>query len=307
MKLLHSLITVICLFSYISLNTVCSECNIKNVNVFSYNDPKSIKQLANQTYVNLTKLKGGPRIVIVTRQNVPYLCKKITKKFRKTEMLFLANNRIKEIEGNCFSDMKKLKSLDLSKNQLTSIHAELFNKLRNLIYLDLSQNQITTIDQISFDNMRNLKEFNISDNKLTTISNRWFANCPKLYKLEFRKNKITQLHYLAFLHLNTELNITIDLSMNKISKISNGAFENILYIDKLELQNNNLTDLPPFNELRRGRILNLKGNKIKCLNNDTLQTFTSFEKVRMKRDAIDPNCLLNDETTRASLHISFAN
>lgn len=303
MKLLHILL----IFALFLIIHVCGEkCNLKNVHLFAYNDKKISNNVNNTNYVNYNKLKFRPAIVILMRQDVPYLCKNLMRKFTRTEVLFLSNNKISKIETDAFSITKKLKSLDLSNNKLKSVHVGLFNKLNELIYLDLSNNQISSIDHMSFDNMMNLKEFNISDNKLTTINNRWFNNCPKLYKLEFRKNKITQLTYLSFLNLNVDLNVTIDLSMNKINKIANGAFENLLYIDKLELQKNNVTDVPPFNGLRRGHILNLKGNKITCLKNNTLKSFERFEKVRMRSNEIDVDCVLKNEIIRTMYHVSFA-
>lgn len=285
----------------------CEKCNLKNVNIFAYNDTKWSKNLINNnSYMNYNQLKSKPAIVIITRQDVPYLCKILMRKFTKTQMLFLTNNKISKIEISAFSDAKQLKTLDLSDNKLKSIKVGIFNDIQVLVYLDLSKNQISAIDQMSFDNMRNLKEINIANNKLTIISNRWFSNCPNLHKFDLSKNKITQLSYLTFLNFNSLLNATIDLSMNKMNKIANGAFENIMYINKLELQKNNLTDMPPFDGLRNGHILNLKGNKIKCLKSNTLKTLSRFEKVRMRSNEIEDNCELKNEIIRTLYHISFA-
>lgn len=304
MKSLYFLPLILtCLYS----NVFCEVCKIKDVNVYAYKDRKSVKRWDSESPTKLLNLTVRPTIAIIAGQKLPVVCKRLTKRLKHSEMVFLTNNNVVKIEHEVFNGMKKLKALDLSNNLIREIRSGIFNGLKDLFYLDLSRNKISFIDSAAFDNMRNLKEFNISDNRLTAISNRWFTSCPHLHKLDFRKNKIAQLPYLSFLNLNSELEISIDLSVNKISKVANGAFENILKFNRLELQRNNLTDIPPFETLKSGLRLNLKGNPITCFKNATLRTLARFEKVRMRSTEVEDNCVLNNEDVRTTYHIVYSN
>lgn len=296
------LLVLCCVFHEI---TKAEECDANNIGVLAYKHNAWVKKPVNGPYINITTLQNVNKIVIIVHQKIPFLCKQLTKRLQGTKLLFIAHSRIARIEKRAFSQMKNLSSLDLSKNNLEHISGTVFSNLQSLVLLDLSSNAISLIESNAFDNNPQLEELNLSENKIKSINNKWFTNCPKLKKIILRHNKLIQVPYLAFLNLNPDIAISIDLSANKIEKIANGAFANILKFDKLELQRNNIVEAPDFSELRTGRILNMKSNRIKCISKPILYTLKPFEKIRLKGNQLQSNCSILNASYLRSLKVNI--
>ena len=79
-------------------------------------------------------------------------------------MLFLSNNKIKQLPVDAFSSLILLNTLTLGQNEISIVESKSFGLLTKLTRVDLQQNNINAIDELFIDNtgVQNLILFNNS-------------------------------------------------------------------------------------------------------------------------------------------------
>ncbi|VBB28104.1 unnamed protein product [Acanthocheilonema viteae] len=162
--------------------------------------------------------------------------------------LDLKNNLIPEIPYLALRELKQLRTLDLESNNITEITNNPEVKFTSEIDLKLSNNRIRHIKDNAFDSFQKFGRLDLSYNQISTISGAAF-------------NSISQMRQ-------------IDLSYNRLVHIPAGTFKNMAKSLKwMNLEENQLHQLPnALQPLRTLEILNMNGNKLIVLNNNTINS-----------------------------------
>lgn len=84
--------------------------------------------------------------------------------------LLLAQNRIKVLRGDTFSQFRNLVSLDLQLNEISLIEEDAFNGLNKLTTLLLQHNRLQVVSEATFISMPRLRYLRLHDNP-------WTCNC----------------------------------------------------------------------------------------------------------------------------------
>lgn len=90
--------------------------------------------------------------------------------------IFLRNNSIEVVDGDCFKTNSNLTFIDLSSNQLNLLPGKLFQNNLLLRGIDLSSNSLQSIDGNIFDTNAQLVGINLSSNRLEHIPSNLFRN-----------------------------------------------------------------------------------------------------------------------------------
>ncbi|CAH2000217.1 unnamed protein product [Acanthoscelides obtectus] len=108
-------------------------------------------------------------------------------------MLNMGTNNISHLPNNSILG-NNLIQLSLSQNHLTYIPVMCFKKLKSLTNLDLSGNEISSFSFGTFDNLENLLYLNISDNKFKVLPIYALHSVNNLVSLSFSDNDLTDLN-----------------------------------------------------------------------------------------------------------------
>ena len=151
------------------------------------------------------------------------------------EELYLANNKLKNIEG--LGQLKKLRKIDLGANRIRTMPEEELSGLENLEELWLGKNKIESIGGL--DRLTKLRRLDVQANRLTRVEN-LTAQVNTLKEIYLAHNGIDDegASCETGLALNfTALN-TIDLSRNRLK--STKPFAHLLALEELWLSGNSI-------------------------------------------------------------------
>ena len=181
--------------------------------------------------------------------------------YANLQNLDISRNRITELEGKLFTQLKQLKVLNVSKNMISHISCKISNssKLERLLlddnqleqlplevgtltklnFLSCCNNSIKFLPQ-TFKNLKNLVYLNVSGNKLKEIPS-WIRELSKLEELYAQINKLKSLPS-EFQHLNSFKVIGLDwfqytfpplpLLSNEYVQYQNGRY--VYEVDKIQ-------------------------------------------------------------------------
>ncbi|OZC06751.1 hypothetical protein X798_06255 [Onchocerca flexuosa] len=184
------------------------------------------------------------------------------------QVLTLSNNRIIEIEKLALPTTVWF--LDLKNNLISEIPYLALRELKQLRTLDLESNNITEVTnnpEVKFISEIDLK---LSNNRIRHIKDNAFDSFQKFGRLDLSYNQISTVSGTAFNSINQMRQI--DLSYNKIVHIPTDTFKNMAKSLKwMNLEENQLHQLPnALQPLRSLEILNMNGNKLTVLDNNTI-------------------------------------
>ncbi|MCP9260122.1 Leucine Rich Repeat family protein [Dirofilaria immitis] len=183
--------------------------------------------------------------------------------------LHLVHNMISEIKSNTFDEtqLKNLHYLHLDYNQIPYLA---LRELRQLRTLDLESNNITEVTSNSEVKFISEIDLKLSNNRIRHINDSAFDSFQKFGRLDLSYNQISTISGAAFNSI-TQMR-QIDLSYNQIVHIPAGTFKNMAKSLKwMNIEENQLHQLPnALQPLRTLEILNLNGNKLTVLDNNTI-------------------------------------
>ena len=231
-----------------------------------------------------------------------------------TDLLF-DRNKIQALTAEKFENIKDLEimKLDLSWNGILTISRDAFKELRHLQELSLSDNYLINVTQLSmalFNISQNLKQLKLNNCGFKNISNNFFEGLKEtnLEILILRHNHIAVFNEKS-VHMLQNLK-KLDLSYNLIENFVNHSRVGHMSIKSLYLAHNEFIKWPPWFcdesktslypnletlDLSRNLILipyrnawcclaklkelNLSGNVLNSIPNDTFSDLASLERL----------------------------
>lgn len=218
--------------------------------------------------------------------NLENLEEGIFRNLSSLSLLDLMENNIREIPSNLLSNLKNLKVVNLSYNKIQNLPGGLLRNNRELVNVSLSGNynlqlkdgffsdfvylyrislsecNMNSIEENIFTNSTGISIIDLSYNNLTTLPRNLFKGLKNLQILNLKENHLRDLHDDIFKDLES-LRFVI-LSNNHLKKIGSNLFRNSLLLEELKMNHNTLESVEIRN-LERLRILDLRNNKIKIL------------------------------------------
>jgi hypothetical protein len=152
------------------------------------------------------------------------------------EELYLSKCRIRRIEANAFSNLKRLKELDLNSNEIEFIDRQAFKGLGNLAQLVLWKNKLHRIEHGTFDSLISLKELNLRSNQIEELTTGLFDSLGSLVELNLEFNVIRRLDEDVFkgltkLHYLELIGNPISESLSEHSAVFTTYLRNIKYVN----------------------------------------------------------------------------
>ena len=200
-------------------------------------------------------------------------------------LLRLAGHKLKKVPTSSICQLKTVQKLTLMDGDITSAtFANCFEKLTNLLIVSLSGNPLSKISREDFYALRtaNVKYLQLANCKLETLEPEVFANLPNLTTLDLGKNRLNQLDPDIFsLQLNLK---ALYIHGNHFTKIPSSFLANIPRLKEFNVGENKFQTLkfgPEFLNLPYLRMLDLGGNKLGILYNDTFLNLTNSRITRL--------------------------
>ncbi|XP_053556203.1 relaxin receptor 1 [Bombina bombina] len=222
-------------------------------------------------------------------------------------MMFLQNNKLKELITDGFYSYPGLRNLYLQYNEIRTVSIYAFRGLHNLTKLYLSHNEITMLKPGVFQDLHRLEWLIIEDNKISQIWPQTFQglhslillvmlnnslehlpdkplcqHMPKLNWLDFEGNNIQILRNSTFTSCNT-LTVLV-LRKNRISIINENTFSFLYRMDELDLSNNKIETFD--SSLLRGMSdlsqLNISYNPIQKIQTDQFVFVPKLKSLSME-------------------------
>ncbi|XP_014259132.1 toll-like receptor Tollo [Cimex lectularius] len=249
-------------------------------NKIQYIDPESLRNssVLQELHLNSNKLLDIPAVL----SDVPHL-----------KTLDLGDNLITEILNTSFTSMRELVGLRLIENNLTNIAKGVFDKMPSLKILNLSSNKLLKVEPGSFDKNKNLLAIRLDGNYLTEI-NGLFGKLPNLVWLNISENL---LQWFDYAHIPTGLQ-WLDIHSNQITELGNYfEIESQLHLTTFDASNNKLAEITGSAIPDSVEILNLSNNLI-----SKVQSYTFFKKPNLTRVELIGNKIKS--LTQNSLRIS---
>ncbi|KAL0894556.1 hypothetical protein ABMA27_013128 [Loxostege sticticalis] len=186
----------------------------------------------------------------------------------------MPNNKIVELRGGSFKDLRDVESIDLENNNIEIIHPKAFMNLPNLSALYLGRNHVVDLPDGVFSNLPRLRVIDLQGNRLQYISPRAFDNIPLVQYLNLSNNQLTNIDNSGLRQLPS-LEV-LDLSFNKLIKITASSFQHMEWLVELNLDNNLICFIggKPFDFMPRLKVLSLRYNKL------TMVSEATFAKLR---------------------------
>ncbi|OQV12684.1 putative Insulin-like growth factor-binding protein complex acid labile subunit [Hypsibius exemplaris] len=169
--------------------------------------------------------------------------------------LYLGHNYIAQIPPAFFQHIPNLRTLSFANNSLNVIDTELA-PLKDLLYLRLEGNKLQRIASQAFTTLARLQTLSLTGNLLTVLENNVFSGTNEL--------------------------VTLDLSHNYIQEFRGTEMKNLTKLEILLFSGNRLRNLyAGFESLTALKRLDLSGNQISNIDNDTFASLISLETLQL--------------------------
>ena len=207
--------------------------------------------------------------------------------------LRLAGHKLKKIPTSSICQLKTIKELILMDGDITSARfPNCFENLTNLLILSLSGNPLSKISKEDFHALRaaNVQRLQLSNCKLETLDPEVFAFLPNLTTLDLGTNHLNQLDPQIF---SLQFNLKqLYIHGNDFTTIPSSSLVNTPRLQDFNLGENKFKTLEfgsEFLNLRYLRMLDVGGNKLGIIHNDTFVNLTNSRITQL----ILSNCKLN--------------
>ena len=207
--------------------------------------------------------------------------------------LRLAGHKLKKIPTSSICQLKTIKELILMDGGITSARFDnCFENLTNLLLVSLSGNPLSKISKEDFHALRavNVKTLQLGNCKLETLDPEVFTSLPNLTTLDLGNNRLNQLDPQIFA-LQFSLK-QLYIHGNDFTTIPSSFLANTPRLQEFNLGENKFETLefgPEFLNLQYLRTLDLGGNKLGIIHNDT---FVNLKKSKITQ-LILSKCKLN--------------
>ena len=159
--------------------------------------------------------------------------------------LSIANNNIKTIVDESFSNLFKLSNLDLSGNQIERIHEKAFSQVSSVRQLNLEDNELYEVPTLSFQSFHKLEELKIGRNKFSVIEDSAFLHLERLTKLDISGCSLLKTVKANAFGILSDLEFLKISSNRKLNYIHPEAFGALPNLNHLDLNNNDITSISP--------------------------------------------------------------
>ena len=223
--------------------------------------------------------------------------------FKGLTYLHLEGVSLTQIEVGAFDFTEWIEIVHIVKNYIRHLQKDVFRGLDNITTLDISENNIETIDVNAFKKMKNLKELTIASNKLNleTFSPELLKGLNLTY-IDISDNPFDQIPNEVLGQL-VNLKILIFHEANKVKHLHIGEE----FLNLTQLATFNVTEIgSDYNEsynllsnyfynLRNCPIvhLDLNGNNIYSVQNDTFQYLTKLRYLNMNLNSLGFDAIRN--------------
>ena len=214
---------------------------------------------------------------------------------KSLQVLKMRRNKLHYLSDGSFWGLANLQRLHLDHNNITDIRLGWTFGLESLKELTIRHNSIREIQNDSWNSASNLVELHLNYNLLTAINRTTFSKLTSLQSIKLSNNLITFIEDDAFRSL-TNLE-QLDLSNNQLSwtiEGSNGFFNTLRMLKKLRLDNNQIRHIfkHTFNGLNNLMLLNLTGNPITSIQNESFLMFRSLKELDLEETDLLCDCTL---------------
>ena len=183
------------------------------------------------------------------------------------QSLYLFENNLIKLNVNLFQNMTRLLILSLGNNQIDSLPNSIFQDIINLQQLYLYKNKLIGLDNDIFENLKKLTFLSIYGNKLVSLNSHLFGKLHSLLYLYLYDNRISQIEKGAFQKLRNL--IKLHLGNNSLLTIDKNLIKNKIHLTHLDLSTNRLQNVPHFANGSHLSFLNLQGNPLSSIDNNT--------------------------------------
>lgn len=232
-----------------------------------------------QKFLNLT-------VLYLNNNRLKELRESYFKNMNNLKSLYLAHNGMSEIEKGTFDNLPLLTYLDLCNNELTSFRSEIFRNVNSLEDLNLSNNYITYLYPNSFRIHTKLKRINLDSNRLSFLPTEILSSLDSLQHVTLSRNSLKSLQAFDFANL-PNLRI-VELQENEISRVDDKSFQNSSQLHWIYLRDNFISSLSSMTFKGINRLnLDLSGNHLNSLPNDLFnrQSVFKLESINLARNA----------------------
>ena len=146
------------------------------------------------------------------------------------------------LQGSHFAGFSSLYHLDLANNGIKYINRDFFTDFPHLKVLDLSYNKGIKFKEGSLDNLTKLEELKLSSCGIKTISGNVFSKMPSLKILNLHGNKIEELPAKVFRNQISLTNLV--LKRNLLTSFPDEIFDNLTALNKIDLGYNRFKEFP---------------------------------------------------------------
>lgn len=198
------------------------------------------------------------------------------------------------LDQNNFVDNKHCTILCLRNRKISIIKHGALKDLQNAHMIDLSFNKLSVLEPEMFKGLKSLKRLNLEHNNLHLIGNDTFKHLSSLEVLELSSNDITDIAKGSFdgLSLLTHLKIGYNELGNNFLQINayvtQHAFVYLKSLIELDMALNEFTALYActFVGLKNLKLLYLRYNRIKTVENETFSDLTKVTKLDLEKNKL---------------------
>ena len=220
------------------------------------------------------------------------LPKELFMDLKNLEYLYLTGNQISAVDEHLFWGLKNLTLLKLNWNQITLLNGNLFKDTNMLITLSINDNNLTHLPSSIFLGLEKLIDLDLFDNSLEQLSNNMFRGLRNLQVLDLDNNKINHISKKMFHDLG---NLWIlYLGHNHLKALDVNLFQYTKKIRVLDLSGNELINIPDISNLLQLFYLNVKGNKMTSITNETFSDLPKETNLVVSQQEIC-ECYVSDD------------
>lgn len=199
------------------------------------------------------------------------------------KVLLLSHSQVTYIGEDAFKNLPKLRELYLVANNIRNLSAGTFRSSRGLERMILSHNSISDMSPDAFEGLQHLKTLDLRNCALKRLHPDLFKHFEELKQLMLDNNQIeaiepNQFHQLEKLQM-------LSLTGNRLTQITANGLSGLTSLDILNLAFNRISVLvTPFTELKSLRILNLEGNNLDVIPNETFWPLGNMRSLNLRKN-----------------------
>lgn len=216
--------------------------------------------------------------------------------YSQLEILSLSSNKLTTLGRKSFLTLRKLQLLFLDSNQIVDLHRSTFEGLSSTLVLNLARNGLTKLPDRVFDGLHSLEELDLSANRIEIVDQDAFIGLDKLKVLSLRDNRLRYMldgDTLGELRLLSRLDIGMNTFVGQTLQLAT-LTSNCPLLKDVRIDYAGLDGLraPAANNINSLRSLDLRGNALSTLGDDTGALLRSLKCFDIRDNPLVCNCTL---------------